>query len=95
MGKLTFASAADDDLMEIAAFIACDKPDAAIRWVRAVREKCLLIAEHPDLGEERRGLGVRGCRSVTVGNYVVFFRRIRDGVEIVRIVHGSRDLRNL
>jgi toxin ParE1/3/4 len=95
MGKLTFASAAEGDLTEIAAFIARDKPDAAIRWVQAVREKCMLIADHPDIGEERRGLGVRGCRSMSIGNYLIFFRPTGDGIEVIRIVHGSRDLRNL
>jgi plasmid stabilization system protein ParE len=28
-------------------------------------------------------------------DYVVFFRPIEDGIEVARIVHGSRDLRSL
>ncbi len=31
----------------------------------------------------------------TVGNYVVFFRCIEDRLEVARIVHGNRDLRDL
>jgi toxin ParE1/3/4 len=95
MAKLTFAPAADTDVAEIAAFIARDNPSASRRWVQVVRERCLLLAASPDVGEVRRGFGVAGCRSVSLGNYVIFFRATDDGVEIARIVHGSRDLRNL
>jgi toxin ParE1/3/4 len=38
---------------------------------------------------------VPGCRSFSVGNYVVFFRPIKNGIEVARIVHGSRDFRGL
>jgi len=39
---------------------------------------------------QTRGLGP--CRSFVVGNYVIFFRGVSDGVEIVRIVRGERDI---
>ena len=47
------------------------------------------------MGEVRPGFGVPGCRSFSVGNYVIFFRPIDDGIEIARVIHGSRDMRNL
>jgi len=95
MVRVVYSPAADNDLVDIAAFIARDKPEAAFRWVKAIREKCELLAEQPDMGEERSGFGVPGCRSISVGNYVVFYRAIDDGIHVARIVHGSRDLRSL
>jgi toxin ParE1/3/4 len=95
MPQVVYSAAAHDDLSDIAAYIACDKPSAARRWVKTIREKCSILAKHPMLGEERPGFGVPGCRCFSVGNYVVFFRPIEDGIEVARIVHGSRDLRNL
>jgi toxin ParE1/3/4 len=53
------------------------------------------LAQHPLTGESRPGFGVAGCRSVSVGMYVIFFRLTPDGLEIARILHGSRDLGNL
>lgn len=33
-----------------------------------------------------------GLRSFPVGRYVIFYRIVQDGVEIVRVLHGARDL---
>ena len=95
MVKVVYSAAANDDLSDIAAYIARDKPGAARRWVQTIREKCSILARHPMLGEERPEFGVPKCRSFCVGNYVVFLRPIEDGIEVARIVHGSRDFRNL
>jgi toxin ParE1/3/4 len=92
MSIVVYSAAADEDLADIAAYIARDKPSAARRWVQTIREKCELLAGHPMMGEERPGFGVPGCRSFSVGNYVLFFRPIENGIEVARIVHGSRDL---
>jgi hypothetical protein len=47
------------------------------------------------MGEIREGFGVLGCRSFSVGNYVIFFRPIDSGIEVARVIHGSRDKRNI
>jgi toxin ParE1/3/4 len=95
MAQVIYAPSADADLLEIATYIAQDKPEAALRWVQTIREKCDLLAGHPELGQERLAYGMRGCRSFSVGNYVIFYRAITQGIEVARIVHGSRDLRHL
>jgi len=96
MAKALYAPAAEEDLLHIAAFIAEDSPRAGRKWVQTIREKCDLLAANPGMGEERPGFGVAGCRCFSVGSYVVFFRPMqRGGVEVARIMHGSRDLRNL
>ena len=95
MPRVIYSPAADDDIADIAAYIAQDKPLAARRWVQTIREKCNALASHPMMGEASAGFGVPGCRCFSVGNYVIFFRAIEGGIEVARIVHGSRDLSNL
>jgi toxin ParE1/3/4 len=90
-----YAQEADEDLVGIADFIARDKPEAARRWIQRIREACETLAMRPEMGELRRGFGVSGCRSFSVGSYVLFFRPTSDGIEVAPIVHGSRDMRNL
>ena len=69
---LRYSEEAKDDLRRIASIIAQDKPIAARNWVSRIREKCRLLAKHPDIGELRRELG-EDIRSTYVGSYVIFF----------------------
>ena len=95
MPHVIFAPEADDDLICIADFIARHKPSAARRWVQKISESCQTLAAQPGLGEFRNEFGVPECRSFSVGNYVIFFRRVEGGIEVARIVHGNRDIRNI
>lgn len=92
MFQVIYSPEADDDLASIVDYIARDKPTAARDWLLKVRATCQLLAENPDVGEVREGFGVSGCRSYSVGRYVVFFRRNQDGIEVSRIVDRNRDL---
>jgi len=43
------------------------------------------------MGRARPELG-HGLRSFVVGQYVVFYRPSTKGIEIVRVLHGARDI---
>lgn len=49
------------------------------------------MAAQPNMGRGRDEL-TEGLRSLPVGRYVIFYRHIPGGVEIIRVLHGSRDL---
>ena len=85
---LRYSAGARDDLKEIAGFIAKDKPSAARQWVEKIREKCRLVAKHPDIGDDRPDLG-EGIRSTYVGSYIIYFREKDSTLEIVRVVRGD------
>ena len=89
-----FSQKALADLDEILEYIAHDKPLAAVAFVQKLRDKCMLLAENPELGEIRAELG-KNLRAFSVGNYVIFYRTIPKGVEIVRVVSGHRNLERL
>ena len=89
-----YTTAARQDLAGILAYIAHDKPRAAVEWVDKIEAKCLLIASQPAMGELRLQLGV-GVRSNVVGRYVIFHRQTNDCVEILRVIPGDRNIKEL
>jgi len=88
MSRLRYSDASKEDLKEIARFIAKDKPKAAREWVAKLREKCRMLAEHPEVGDDRADLG-EGIRSTYVGTYIIYFRQRRQALEIVRVKQGN------
>lgn len=94
MKKPCYTSAAQQDLAEIVAYIARDKPGAALAWVEKIEAKCRLIAANPSLGELQPYLG-EGVRASVVGRYVIFHRESSDRVDILRVLRGDRDIRQL
>ncbi len=82
------------DLVEAALRIAEENPAAADRWLDIIDEKCRLLSQMPELGRRRDDLA-SGLRSFPVGNFVVFYRPIADGIQIIRILHGARDIPTL
>lgn len=94
MTKPVYTSAARQDLAEILAYIARDKPRAALEWVEKIEAKCLLIADQPGMGERRQRLGV-GILSNVVGRYVIFHRQTKERVEILRVIPGDRNITSL
>jgi toxin ParE1/3/4 len=85
---------ATDDLVEAALFIAKDSISAAERFVIEVTRRYRLLAESPGLGRPREDLGP-GLRSLPFKSYIIFYREIPDGVQIVRFLSGYRDLEAL
>jgi toxin ParE1/3/4 len=79
------------DLTEIWNYIAADNETRADAFVDLIDQKFQALAGYPNLGRSRDELE-EGLRSLPVGSYVIFYRAIPAGVEIVRVLHGSRDL---
>jgi len=71
--------------------IAEDNPNAVDSVLDALYERFVLLAGHPLLGRTRPELAPH-LRSFPVGSYVIFYRPMDDGVEIARVLHGSRDI---
>jgi toxin ParE1/3/4 len=82
---------ADHDLVEIWAFVACDTPSAADRLLDTINDKCTLLSESPRMGRRRPELAT-SLHSFPVDSYVVFYRPIEDGIEVVRVIHAARDI---
>jgi len=82
------------DLAEIWAYIAEDSPDYADAFADRIDRVFEALAGKPKMGCARPELSV-GVRSFPVGRYVVFYVPQSNGIEVVRVLHGARDLRPL
>jgi toxin ParE1/3/4 len=85
---------AKKDLDDIWLEIAQDKIDAADRFIDFVTDKFPLLASFPKMGRARDDLEP-GLRSFPVKNYLILYRLVKTRIEIVRVVHGARDLKAL
>jgi toxin ParE1/3/4 len=94
MARVQKTSRAEIDLIAISDYIAADNLDAALNWINEIDQTFRLLAQNPGLGEERSALQP-GIRRQTFGNYLIFYRTAEDGILIVRVLHGSRQIENL
>ena len=79
------------DILEIWDYIAEDSLDEADLWVDRLDEKLGLLATQPSMGRARNELAA-GLRSFPFGRYVVFYVPLADGIDVVRVLHSSRDV---
>ena len=92
--SVQFSLEASRDLEEVKNYISQDNPDAAVRLILLIREKCALLAQQPGIGRDRSDILSR-LRGFPVGNYVIFYQPANDGIAVVRVLHGARDIPEL
>jgi toxin ParE1/3/4 len=51
----------------------------------------LTLAQNSGLGRKRPELRT-DLRSFPIGNFVVFYQQIEGGIDVIRLLHGSRDI---
>ena len=84
-------SRADADLESIWRYIAADSIKAADQLIERIGGVFEMLVRNPLAGRERPEL-VEGLRSFAVANHVIFYFARPDGVEIVRVMSGRRDI---
>lgn len=82
---------ADEDLIDIWMNIAADNPSAADRVLDAIERRWQQLAQHPHSGMAREDI-VPGIRHLIVGQYLTLYRISGGGIEIVRVIHGRRQI---
>lgn len=91
MPSLVIRPKALDDLAEIWAYIAQDSPTHADVLATRVDRLFRILAKQPLMGRPRPEL-LPNLRSIPIGNYVIFYIPRENGIDVVRVLHGSRDL---
>jgi toxin ParE1/3/4 len=91
LSRVVRSRAAARDLRQIWDYIAEDDPAAADRVLSRIEDRALVHADFPQSGSLRSELG--GARSFAVGNYLIFYRPIPDGIRLLRVLNASRDIR--
>lgn len=91
MGYLIRTAKAEEDLIEIWMYVAADNPEVADKLIERIDTKCKMLADNPAMGQARPDIAP-GLRYFPTGQYLILYKAISEGVEIVRIVHGARYL---
>jgi toxin ParE1/3/4 len=94
MPKVTRTPAAVRDLVAISDYIAANNLDAALRLLDEVDRLLDLIARYPQMGEAVDHLAA-GMRRHTLGDYLQFYRQRGNEIELIRVLHGARDIDSL
>jgi toxin ParE1/3/4 len=84
---------AQDDLLDIWLHIAQDSLARADHFLDMLEEKIHLLASSPRIGRMYPELG-DNLRAFPVRDYLVIYREATSSVEVVRVLHGARDIEN-
>jgi toxin ParE1/3/4 len=85
------------DLDEIWYYVARESGSIEIanRLTDTIIDRFVMLAGFPTIGRARDDEFGPGCRSVTVGEYVIVYCVENEDALILRVVHGRRDLEAL
>lgn len=68
--------------------------EAAERFLETINNNCERLAAFPGMGRKRDELALN-VRSFPIYDYLIFYREIAEGIEVLRVVSGYRDLQDL
>ncbi len=96
-GRVIWRAVAEADLTEAYLYIGNDSPEAAERLLDAVGDAVALLLEKPQAGSPRefrsqRAQGIRSWAPRGFSNHLIFYKVSGDNIEVVRFLHGARDL---
>ena len=92
---------ADSDLADYVAYLAREASlEAALRFLAAGQETFALLASHPNIGWPARlkHSALKTLRVFRVTGFermLILYKPLTNGVDILRVVHGSRNLQAL
>ena len=98
MTLFRFTPQASADLFDIWSYIAADNPEAADRVENAIYDACAMISEKPLMGQIRTELTRFPLRFWPVRqfpNYVIVYDPKSVPIQVVRILHGKRDVKRI
>jgi toxin ParE1/3/4 len=91
MPRIERSCASISDYEDIWRYIARDNPAAADRMISAFERQLSTLAAMPGSGRKESRLAP-DLRSFPVGSYLIFYRPRADGIAVVRVLHGARDI---
>lgn len=89
-----FSEDAIADLEEIFEYLGNYSVEAAAKLFDRIRQRAKLTARFPEAGRSYDDL-IPGLKGFVVDNYIVFYVRFGDGIEILRVISGYRDLKSI
>jgi toxin ParE1/3/4 len=94
MARVLRTHQAEMDLVEILIPLYERNAAAGDRLADRIEERCERLARLPEVGSRCEELAPR-LRFSVIGKYVIYYRPVEDGIQVIRVVHGSRDLKRI
>ncbi|MEG3929709.1 MULTISPECIES: type II toxin-antitoxin system RelE/ParE family toxin [unclassified Microcoleus] len=94
MSRYTLSAPAKQDLRELTNYLLLFSANAANHFLNVFQEKFRLLADFPERGRSREELAP-SLRSFPVDKYVIFYRVIKNGIQIERVLSGYRDFEDV
>jgi toxin ParE1/3/4 len=91
MNFYRLSTEAERDLEDLWVYLAERNDLAADRQVAKLLDRFPMLAQFPTMGISRDQL-LLGLRSFPVKPYIIFYVLIPGGIEILRVIHQSRDI---
>lgn len=91
MNLYRFTAAANRDIERTANYIVQLNAVAADHFLTELDRTCELLTAHPGLGRPRPELGAE-VRSFPIGNFLIFYAPTNEGITVLRVLYGGRDL---
>jgi len=98
MSSIRWATAAAEDLSEIATYIAVDSPGAATAFVERVDRAVRQLKKQPRSGRivpELEHQSINRYREVILSPWRLFYRYDREVVFVLAIIDGRRDMQDI
>jgi toxin ParE1/3/4 len=94
MQEFRLSTKAESDLTNIWAYRAESGEERADELIDRLVKQFIMLATFREAGRSRPELG-KNIRSFAIEQHVVFYQIIDTGIEIVRVLHGSRDIKKV
>jgi len=91
MNRYIIAPSASGDLNEIIDYFSELNIEKGERFIATFEKKCKNLMNFPRLGRTYGEIR-EGLRGIPLNGYIILYQITDDTLEILRIVHGSRDL---
>ena len=82
---------ASQDLDKIFDYFASNNVEAGERFVITFEKKCEKLLRFPNMGRSYQDIE-HSLRGIPLDNYIILYRITDNGIEIVRVVSGYRNL---
>lgn len=79
-------------VIELAEFIALDKPDVAAKWANKIFDSTEKLKEHPMLGRKVPEVNDDDFRELLEGNYRIVYWLGDSKISVLTVCHGSQRL---
>jgi toxin ParE1/3/4 len=83
------------DLLDLHDYVTEQSGDVvADAVIRRIEERLTLLAQYPQMGRKRDELRP-GLRSLVIDRHIAFYLPMEDGIDLVRVLYGGRDIPTL